>query len=255
MKKTLAVLTLLAGAVSGYSQGQVYIGDYFNSDYQITIWSPQVATPGTELTGNSPATFGPGPVNGGDIPAGTQTGYTGTPLGGSATGATSPTDYANGNLWSVALYAAPYSGTLATAPLPASDLVAGTTANLYTVAGNIGLYNSTTTATIPGVAGGSAAQLEIKAWYNGNGAYPTYEAAAAASPVVPTGYSTIGAETLVALPGTPADLPAPGESQTLAGGITSFSLTGATSTVPEPSTIALGIMGASAFLMRLRRKQ
>ncbi|MGO8696505.1 MAG: hypothetical protein ACLQVY_02115 [Limisphaerales bacterium] len=256
MKKTLAVLTLLAGAVSGYSQGQVNMSDYFNSDYQITIWSPQAADATVALTGNSPSTFGPGAVNGGDIPSGTQTGYTGTPLGGSATGAVSPTDFANGNLWSVALYAAPYSGTLATAPLPATDLVPGSTANMMTVPGNIGLYNSTASPSIPGVPGGSAAQLEIKAWYNGQGAYPTFEAAAAASPVVPTGYSTIGAETLVALPGTPNDLPAPGESQTLAGGITSFSLTGAGGSVtPEPSTIALGIMGASAFLMRLRRKQ
>ncbi len=34
-----------------------------------------------------------------------------------------------------------------------------------------------------------------------------------------------------------------------------ITLTAGTSTLPEPSTIALGVMGASAFLMRLRKKQ
>jgi len=255
MKKTLAVLTLLAGAVSGYSQGQVYMGDYALGDFQITIWSPQTpaANAGTQLQGNSPSTFGTGTtLTGPDVPSGTQTGYTGVPLGGSASGAAAPTDFANGSLWSVQLYAAPYSGTL-DSTLPAADAVAGTVANMYTVAGNTGTYNSSVTATIPGVPGGSAAELQLKAWYNGGGTITSYEAAVAAGgATAPNGVSSVGAETLVALPGTPNDLPGPGDSYTLAGGITSFNVTG--SAIPEPSTIALGLVGASAFLMRLRRK-
>jgi len=239
MKKTLAVLTLLAGAVSGYSQGQVGWADYLNSDFQITIWSPQVATPTTQLTGNSPATFGNGATTGGDIPSGAQTGYTGVPLGGSATGATAPTDYANGNLWSVQLYAAATGST----PVP----VAGAVANMFTTSGNEGLYNVTGNpiVTIPGVAGGTSAALQLAAWYNAGGTINSYSAAVTAG--VPNGLSAIGNETIQSAPSTPPDLPG--------GGITSFSLVGpATSNVPEPSTIALGIMGASAFLMRLRRK-
>jgi hypothetical protein len=253
MKKTLAVLTLLAGAVSGYSQGQVYIGDYGNSDFQITIWSPQVATPTVEVTGNSAAN---NVLTGtSDIPAGT-TVYTGVPLGGSATGATSPTDYANGNLWSVQLYAAA-GNNVAASSLTA---VPGTVANFYTnpsAEGYAGLYNSTAAVTFngangtPTVAAGSPVTLALAAWYNGGGAYASYSAAQAAN--VPTGFSTTGTENTAGAPNTPPDLPAPGASQTLAGGITSFSLT-APATTPEPSTIALGIMGASAFLMRLRRK-
>jgi len=242
MKKTLAVLTLLAGAVSGYSQGQVVWQDYLNTDFQVTIWSPQVATPGTQLTGNSPATFGNGPATGGDLPAGTQTGYTGVPLGGSASGAAVPTDFANGNLWSVQLYAAAAGST----PVP----VAGYVANFFT-SGNAGLYNvgANSTATIPGVAGGSAAALQLGAWYNGGGTIGSLSAAQTAG--VPYGLSTIGTETVQSAPNPPPDLPGQGNPG-VTGGITSFSLIG--TTTPEPSTIALGIMGASAFLMRLRRK-
>jgi hypothetical protein len=250
MKKTLAVLTLLAGAVSGYSQGQVGWADYLNSDFQITIWSPQTATPTVQVTGNSPGTFGTGLTStGADIPAGTQTGYTGTPLGGSATGATSPTDYANGNLWSVQLYAAAGGST----PTP----VAGAVANMFT-SGNAGLYNVTgnPVVTIPNVAAGASASLQLAAWYNAGGTISSYAAAVAAGgAAAPSGLSTIGTENLGGGVVTPPDLPGPGNSG-VTGGITSFSLVGGSggSTTPEPSTIALGIMGASAFLMRLRRK-
>jgi len=241
MKKTLAVLTLLAGAVSGYSQGQVNFSDYLNSDFQITIWGPQAgAASTTQITGNSPATFGAGPLNGGDIPSGTQTGYTGTPLGGGATGTASPTDYSNGNLWSVQLYAAAAGST----PVP----VAGAVANMYTSSGNTGLFDVTgnTVVSIPGVAASASASLQLAAWYNGGGTISSYSAAVAAN--VPAGLSTIGTVSLGGGPVTPPDLPG--------GGITSFSLVGpnGVSPTPEPSTIALGIMGASAFLMRLRRK-
>jgi hypothetical protein len=241
MKKTLAVLTLLAGAVSGYSQGQVYMGDYYNSDFQITIWSPQTGDPSVQLNGNSPKNFGTGLTSTGpDIPAGTQTGYNGTPLGGSSTGATSPTDFANGSLWSVQLYAGGASGSL--------SAVSGTVATMYT-SGNAGLYNSSVTATIPGVAASAPAQLQLKAWYNAGGTVGSYEAAVAAG--LPNGASTIGTENLGGGPVTPPDLPGPGNTG-VTGGITSFNVTA--SATPEPSTIALGIMGASAFLMRLRRK-
>jgi len=233
MKKALTVVSLLAGAVTAYSQGQVYIGDYFNTDFQVTVWSPQVGSPGTSQTGNGTT----------DIPAGTQT-YTGTPLGGSASGATSPSDYANGNLWSVELYAAPGAGDAASSLTG----VAGTTSTLYTTAGNAGLWTGTQTATIPGAAVSSQATLQIRAWYNGGGTFTTYESAVAAS--MPAGQSTTGSEALGGNQITPPDLPGPGNPG-VTGGITSFSLI----SIPEPSTIALGVIGASAFLMRLRRKQ
>jgi hypothetical protein len=250
MKKTLAVMTLLAGAVSGYSQGQVAMGDYNNTDFQITVWSPQVASPGMELTGNSPAGFGVGVgAEGSDIPAGTQSGYTGVPLGGSATGGPSSTDYGNGNLWSIELYAG--AGTLSS--FSQLSEVANTSSTFFTdpsVIGYAGLWNANvnTAGTITGVGNGSPATLAIAAWYNGGGMYTTYAAAVAASQ--PAGVSTLGTENVNGSPNTPPDLPGPGNPGVV-GGITSFSIT---TSIPEPSTIALGVIGASAFLMRLRRK-
>jgi len=277
MKKTLVLITCLAGAVSGYSQGQVYMGDYANSDFQITIWSPQAGNPGLSLQGNSSAAFGTShgtAADGGassgtaDFPSGTQNGYTGVPLGGVATGATSSSDYANSLLWSVQLYAGAGTGDAISALSP----VSGTVANFYpnlSVQGYSGLWFSTINATIStsttgglsptgqsiaafGVAAGSPATLAIAAWYNGGGAYSSYNAAVAAG--VPAGLSTTGSTDLQGGLGNnipPPDLPAPGEPNTLAGGITSFNVF---TTIPEPSTIALGVMGASALMLRLRRK-
>jgi hypothetical protein len=248
MKKTLVTLSLLAGAVSGYSQGQVQMLDYLKGDFQISVWSPQVATPSQETQGNSSAAFATAHGTAVDIPSGV-TVYTGTPLGGNAadTG-TSATDYGNGHIWSVQLYAGP--GTISL--FSGLSAVAGSTANFYTDANNLGYagsWNSGAAASVPGVPNGSPATLAIAAWYNGNGAYTSYAAALAAG-TVPTGYSTLGVENLNGSPNTPPDLPGLGQTQTLTGGITSFSL----AVVPEPSTIALGVIGASAFLMRLRRK-
>jgi hypothetical protein len=242
MKKALTVVSLLAGAVTAYSQGQVYIGDYFNTDFQVTVWSPQLD--GSSINGNSSANFGNGTTTGGDIPAGTQNGYTGTPLGGSATGASAPTDYANGNLWSVELYAAPGAGDDPTTLTG----VGGTTSTMYTSSGQAGLWTGTQTATVSGVAVSGQATLQIRAWYNGAGTFTTYESALAAG--MPAGQSTTGSEALGGNQITPPDLPGPGNPG-VEGGITSFNV----SAVPEPSTIALGLVGASAFLMRLRKKQ
>jgi len=88
---------------------------------------------------------------------------------------------------------------------------------------------------------------ELAAWANTGalGAANSYAAAladgyAAGLSSVSTGKTTLG--------GFASPPMVPG---TLSGiGLTDFSL----ATTPEPSTIALGVIGASAFLMRLRRK-
>ena len=97
---------------------------------------------------------------------------------------------------------------------------------------------------IPGVsAASSSATLSLAAWYNGGGTISSLAAAEAAK--VPYGWSTpftlSGLGNLGAPPSTPPDLT----------GLTSFSLV--TTSVPEPGTITLGLMGAAAFLAR--RKQ
>jgi len=245
MKKTLAVLTLLAGAVSGYSQGQVIYADYLKSDFQVSIWSPQPG--GAEQTGNSSAAFAGTHNTAVDNPQGS-TSYSGTPLGGnSADHGTTSTDYGNGSIWSVQLYAAP--GTVAT--FAGLSPIAGTVVNFYTDSTSLGFsgsFNAGSAVTIAGAANGTPATFALAAWYNGGGAFTSYAAAVAANE--PAGTSTLGTENVNGSPNTPPDLPSLGGSHTLSGGITSFSL----ATVPEPSTIALGVIGASAFLMRLRRK-
>lgn len=229
MKRTFVVLTLAVGFVKGYSQGLVYMGDYGNTDFQITIWSPQIANPSVSLQGNSSTAFTASITGTSDLPPGTQDGYTGTPLGGSATGPVAPTDYTNAALWSVQLYAAPGVNQ----PVTALSPVAGTVANFYpnpSLFGFVGTWKSSAVVAIStnttgglsptgqaiapfGVAGGSPATLAIAAWYNGNGAYTNFNAAVAAG--APVGFSTTGSENLPLSSSPPSDLPA---------GITSFSL-------------------------------
>jgi hypothetical protein len=159
---------------------------------------------------------------------------TGSPtlLGGSATGP-APTllNYAaetgNGNDWTVQLYEVNGTGT----PVPLS----GITANFSTVPGGTGMWSSTLTPSFPS----TTVTLQLAAWYNDGGTLTSYSQAQAAG--VPVGESTVITTTILAAPTPPGNIPE----------FPNFSV----SATPEPSTIALGVIGASAFLMRLRRKQ
>jgi len=166
----------------------------------------------------------------------------GTKLGGSSTGpAATQANYAaetgNGNDWTVALYGNGGSGDAA------STLTQLTTAGGASVTASLaggasagdatpGTWASVAIANVPGTTlAGQAVTLQLYAWYNAGGSLTTYSAAKA-------GPNSSG---------PPSTAPA------LPSGLGNVSLT--TSVVPEPSTIALGVMGASAFLMRLRKKQ
>lgn len=259
MKKTLTLITLMAGAVGGYAQGTLAWGDYLGGTgptaFSIDIWSPNPSSPLVEQLGNSATDASPA--------AGT-TVFGGVPLGGSTVG-TGPTGYGNGNGYTIALYAST-SSSVAVTPSVQDQVVSSTFYNSGGVgatnrlesplagggAGYAGAwvanFQSFSTTALPGTSSGSAgsAQVMLAAWYSGGGA-TSY--AAAVTALVPYGTSEVG--TIVGLGGANAGAP-PSTSPDLSGlGITSFSLV---SPVPEPSTIALGVMGASAFLMRLRRK-
>jgi len=257
MKKTLTLMTLMAGAVGGYAQGTMVWGDYVGSgstSFTITIWSPNPASPSIQQTGNTATDASPN--------AGT-TVYGGVPLGGSATGS-GVTAYGNGAAWTIALYASTSSSTavaLTTADEVASStfFTTGGTGKMNVIEstadgggnGNAGAWTGGSAAIgIPGTATGSAgsAQIQLAAWYSGGGI--TSYATALSTTGEPYGASTVGI--LNGLGGSNPVGP-PSFAPDLAGlGITSFSLI--TTNVPEPSTIALGVIGASAFLMRLRRK-
>jgi hypothetical protein len=110
---------------------------------------------------------------------------------------------------------------------------------------------------------GNNAAAAVVAWYSGGGQFQTYSAAQAGS--VPTGYSAIFEITGLIEPASVMtednnNVAAAAQNGTAfladnCNGDTwaqSFSLT--TQTIPEPSTIALGVMGACAFLARRRKK-
>ncbi|MCD6339615.1 MAG: PEP-CTERM sorting domain-containing protein [Verrucomicrobia bacterium] len=90
--------------------------------------------------------------------------------------------------------------------------------------------------TLP-VPGGTSVYVQVKAWETKGGTYTSYESAM--SGFAKYGESNILQLTVTEAPDTPPDLV----------GLESFSLT----VIPEPSTIALGLLGAAALLLRRRK--
>jgi hypothetical protein len=222
MKKSLTgAVLLLAGAIVAHSQGTVNFQNYGSGAYVY------VTLNGTKIGG---AATGPAPVA--------------TPAGATA-------DIGNGDDWTAALYGA--GGTVASSSglSPLSTALTGGTLVEAPLADGVsdalvGTWYSGAAGVISGSFNGQTATVAVAAWYNAGGTLTSEAAAAAAG--VPAGFSSLQPVTLGGgfsgatppPPGFPANLPAVG-----AVGL---------STIPEPSTIALGVMGASAFLMRLRRK-
>jgi len=94
------------------------------------------------------------------------------------------------------------------------------------------------TRTLPGIAAGATAWIEVRVWDSTKGA--TYDAAKAAG-------GRYGDSNIFSLttggPTTPPSAPA------ALAGLQSFALVA----IPEPSTIALGMLGAAALLLRRRK--
>lgn len=236
MKKTLTVVALLAGAASGYSQGLISMGDY-GSTFTIQIFNQQSSAASTVSV-----TYG---------------GYTvKEEQGQSANGnlfTSGSTVYAAGSALGTG-YDVELLGAAGTSQ-PLSSLVeeGSVITTWYTAAGGnpatgfSGFWKTTENAPVANAAAGTAGTVAIAAWVptGALGAASTLAAAQA------DGYAwgiSDAANTANLGGGTtqPPNLPS---------GITSFSLGLPVTTTPEPSTIALGVIGASAFLMRLRRKQ
>ena len=249
MKKILIAGIALASSMGLFAQGSfTYNNDKAGSpltalDAVFHVYSPQVPDTGT-VTGNSSVLWSSG-VRSGDYPQGTQT-YTGTLIGGSAVGS-GPTGWANGADYSADIIAAPGDN----APLSSLTFVAGSTVLFSTSsatqagfwvapAGALGIPGTTYSGS--GVTAPTSASIVVQAWYSGGTSFPTYASAVAAG--MPAGQ---GAEfNLENLGGGSITTP------NMVGG-QSFSLT--TFTVPEPGTIALGVMGVCAFLARRRLKK
>jgi hypothetical protein len=217
MKKSLTgAVVLLAGAFVAHSQGTVTMQNYGTLATYIVV----------SLVSGSKS----------------------TPLGGAATGPVSPTDTADGDLWTVGLYGAAGENDAASTLLPLlSATSVPVTASLAdgSTDSTVGTWYSPVAGIVPGTTGpASSATVQIYAWYNGGGTITSYAAAKTAG--VPTGFSATG--NVPSLGGGSPPLP----PSNIPNGLGNIAVTSVT---PEPSTIALGVMGASAFLLRLRKKQ
>jgi len=213
-------MALLAGAVSGFSQGQIAMFDY-GSSFAIQVFGQStIASPIAVTYGGYTTLEEQGNTSGNDNP-GSAT-YTGAPLGSG---------------YDIELLAGP-AGTALGSLMP----VSGSLITSWLTGASAGYWNAPSqVATIPGTT--TTAAVAIAAWAatGVDGAATTLAAAQADG--YAWGISAVGTTSALGFGSvTPPFLPA---------GVTSFSL----GTVPEPSTVALGVIGASSFLMRLRRKK
>jgi hypothetical protein len=228
MKKTLAVttLTLLAGAVSVYAQGEVSLADYAGG-FSIQVFQSQSLAASTS------------PVSYGGISGSELMGNTGNTYSTSPGSASYKAGSAAGTGYDVELLLAEGSGLSASQLSPVGPIVttwgAAAGASGTGTAGFGGIWTSSADATFG--AAGDTVTVAIAAW---NGAYSSLAAAQAAG-LGNWGVSDTATLVMGGGKGAPSILPA---------GLESFSLTAA---VPEPSTIALGVMGASALLFRRKK--
>jgi hypothetical protein len=230
MKKTLALTTLalLAGAASSYAQGQLTMSDYAGG-FSIQIFQQQPGTGGPvsvsyggatgyETMGNTSSTY--------NYPPGTQTYKAGS---------------AAGSGYDVQLLIGAGSGLAVSSLTPTGGIItswyrapgADTTSQFG------GVWNNTENVNFG--TSGEAVTVAIAAWNNEGGTINSLAAAIAAND--PWGVSSAANLTLGGGSVNPVALPT---------GITDFSLAVPT---PEPSTIALGVIGASTLLFRRRNRK
>jgi len=230
MKKALTVMALLAGAASVYSQGLVSMSDY-GTPFNIQVFNQQSLAASTV------------PVSYGGYTGNEEMGQSANPNLYTAGSTVYAAGSALGTGYDVELLAAPgasqpFSSLVPTAPVITTwyEAAGGNPTASYN-----GMWQSAVNATISGAAIGTTATVAIAAWNNEGGTVNTLAAAQAAGD--PWGVSSAANTSSLggAGGGFPPNLPT---------SILSFSL----ATVPEPSTIALGVIGASTFLLRLRRK-
>jgi hypothetical protein len=138
----------------------------------------------------------------------------------------------DGGAFLAQLYAGPAGGTLAAIGTP-TPFLSGAGAG-YFGGGSLA---------IPGVAAGTTADLQVRAWDASGGS--TFADAVNAG--VSTGMSDLLTGITTGGSGSPPSAPSP------LTGLTSFSLTGGNVVVPEPSTIALGLLGAGLLVFRRRK--
>lgn len=225
MKLTTILAALLMSATVAFSQGQIVFNNSVSGQVRARIYAPVATDPTRSRIGNGPT----------DVPAGT-------------------TDWSDavglsGTNYTVQLWGGPTSATEAQLTLGGGNA----TANFRT--GTAAGFINTPVGQAPsiaGVIGGQNANIQLRAWDNLNGAITSW-AAAMANPLVARGASPMFiSDPLGGGPITPPNLVGqdldPGPGVTRGPGLLSFSLA-----VPEPSIIALGVLGLGALLFRRRK--
>jgi hypothetical protein len=232
MKKTLiATAVLLAGVVAGYSQGEITFqaGGPSSTGFKQVIYSQNAANTEVSVTYNG-------------YTVSEQQGSTSvapeTPLGTTVYGGTLLT----GTGYDAELLGAAGSGDALANLVPLTQTGgAAAILNFYTGGAASGTISGSY-AVVAELAGGGPTTIAIAAWNNEGGTITSLAAAQAAGD--PWGISALANITSVAAPSTPALMSTASDLNL------SFSLGTA---VPEPSTIALGVMGISALLFRRRK--
>jgi len=102
--------------------------------------------------------------------------------------------------------------------------------------GGLSGYFIGTTVAIPGISVGSQARLQVRAWDNAGGTITSFASALVRGSSASFNSSNLGDSF------TPSTIPVP-------AGLTTFQL----AAVPEPTTIALGVLGGLGLLARRRR--
>jgi hypothetical protein len=238
LKKTLTGIMLLAGAVSGYSQGAM---DFYGRGTGLTqsIWNVQpLANDNTTITYG-----GYGASN--NFPTiaeeqGSTSALTETPMGTTVYAANT---YLGGSVSAGSGFDAQLLA-VAGANQPLSSLVpTGGILNFSTATAAEGDITSSATDYISGTTAASpVATIAIGVWNNGDGQYNTLASAVGAGE--PWGVSTLANIT------TTFPFYVPALMDTASDLHFSFSLG---TEVPEPGMLALGAFGASAFLFRHRK--
>jgi hypothetical protein len=213
-RKTIALISLLAGAEEIYAQGLINWADY-TTDYSISIISPNPGQPFVEQTGNTSWDLPPGNAD-----------YAGGWIGGNDTapgGGVGPTpangpggyNYQIGSDFEVGLYVATSLEALTSAiwngtPVAITSIYGGGNAGLY------GADGSGPIVAVPNIAAGTPVFVGIAAWYSGRGA-SNY--VAAVETAVPCDYVESISSVVLGTQGDPPNIP------DLSGiGLTSFNL-------------------------------
>jgi len=231
MKKTITIVALLAGAVSAYSQGQIVLNDYSGaSGLTFIVFGQQPAANSIVLVTYAGQTVGEVQGNASSVTYSYQ-----SPSGSTLYPNANPL----GTGYSVGLLAAPGDNQAVSSLLPGStpatvsDWGSG-------FAGVIGLSATGVWNTITS----GDATCAIAAWQNTGASGAAATLAAAIADNYKWGTSAPFNVTPTYAPNAGVALPY-NNAQDFSLGVT----------VPEPSTIALGVIGASAFLLRLRRNK